>query len=53
MVNNDAKITFVLMCDKNHLVKHKLTNVGRIALERQAMQFNSVAVASINFSLYG
>ena len=31
---------------------YKPTNVGRIALERQARQFNSGAVAKINF-LYG
>ena len=33
-------------CEKN-----KPTNVGRIALERQARQFNSGAVASMKFSL--
>ena len=32
--------------------KHKPTNVGRIALERQARQYNSRTVAYINFALW-
>ena len=31
------------------LYKHKPIDVGRIALERQARQFNAATVAEINF----